>query len=121
LTGITRTGAKARDTTSYHKLSRMPTGGAAVGTRRLSPAGQPRWPCPPYNSLALHAGALRHPDLLGELQQLGRKGGLLGVVLPGCVARDGAPFVDSRLVEIGHLGALLGVDVRDLLVVGLRL
>src|SRR5262245_45135177 len=60
-------------------------------------------------------------DTLGELQQLGRQRRLLRVVLPRGVAGDRPPLVDGRLVEIEHLGALLGVDVGDLLVVGHRL
>src|SRR5882762_7915973 len=57
-------------------------------------------------------------DAFGELHQLGRQRGPLGIVLPGGVARDDAPLVDDGIVEVVHLGALLDVDFGDFLVVG---
>src|ERR1700674_1711875 len=60
-------------------------------------------------------------DLLGELDQLAGQRRLLGIILPGGVARDGTPLVHGLFVEVVDRGALLLVDVGDLLIVGHRL
>src|SRR6476620_4048060 len=57
----------------------------------------------------------------GELDQLRGERRARRIVLPCRIARDGAPLVDGGLVEVGDLGALLGIDLGDLLVVGHRL
>ncbi len=53
----------------------------------------------------------------GELHQLGRCRRLIRIVFPSRLAGDGTPLVDDRVVEVGDLGALLGIDVGDLLVI----
>src|SRR6202043_3423729 len=57
-------------------------------------------------------------DTFAELEELRGQRRLLRVVLPRGVAGDRAPLFNGRLVEIEHLGALLGIDVGDFLIVG---
>src|SRR6478735_6032534 len=57
----------------------------------------------------------------GELDQLRGERRARRIVLPRRIARDSPPLVDGGLVEVGDLGALLGIDLGDLLVVGHRL
>src|SRR5438132_1390156 len=63
----------------------------------------------------------RDMHLLGKLDQLGGERRLPCVVLPGGRAGDRAPLLDDGIVEVVDRGALLGVDIGHLLVVGHRL
>src|SRR5262245_49404810 len=94
-----------------------PVGFTAVSTTSLA-ASNPwaiRQPAEPVSR------TLGNVNLFGELEQFGRQRRLARIVLPGGLARNGAPLVDHRLGQVADLGALLSIDLRNLLVVGHRL